>query len=89
MAVSCDIRRRHAESRAAGLVGDAAPAGAPGPDHRTWLAGFLTTATHAAQRAGQELTRLQGAAAQATAMRRTARSQLPAAAALALSVNPR
>ena len=49
-----------------------------------WLGGFLTTVTDAAQRAGQDLTRLQSAAARAAALRRTARSHLPAAAALAL-----
>jgi signal transduction histidine kinase len=49
-----------------------------------WLGGFLTTVTDAAQRAGQELTRLQSAAARAEGLRRTARSQLPAAAASAL-----
>jgi hypothetical protein len=57
--VTFNIRRRHAESRAAGLVGGAAPPGAPGPSHRTWLAGFLatvtdtlTTVTDTGQRAG-------------------------------------
>jgi len=49
-----------------------------------WLPGFLAAVTDAAQRAGQELSRLQAAAARAAALRRTARSQLPAAAALAL-----
>ncbi len=49
-----------------------------------WLPGFLGAVTDAAQRAGQELSRLQAAAARAAALRRTARSQLPAAAALAL-----
>jgi hypothetical protein len=49
-----------------------------------WLGGFLTAATDAAQRAGQDLTRLQIAAERASALRRTARSHLPAAAALAL-----
>ena len=45
-----------------------------------WLPGFLAAVTDAAQRAGQELSRLQAAAARAAALRRTARSQLPAAA---------
>jgi len=49
-----------------------------------WLPGFLEAATDAAQRGGQELFRLQAAAERAAALRRTARSQLPAAAALAL-----
>lgn len=49
-----------------------------------WLAGFLATVAEAAQRAGQELTRLQAAADRAAALRRTARSRLPDAAALAL-----
>jgi hypothetical protein len=49
-----------------------------------WLGGFLTTVTDAARRAGQDLTRLQIAAERAAALRRTARSRLPAAAALAL-----
>lgn len=49
-----------------------------------WLGGFLTAVTDAAQRAGQELTRLQSAAERAATLRRTARSHLPAAAALAL-----
>jgi len=49
-----------------------------------WLPGFLDAVTDAAQRAGQELFRLQAAAERAAALRRTARSQLPAAAALAL-----
>jgi signal transduction histidine kinase len=49
-----------------------------------WLSGFLTTVTDAARRAGQDLTRLQIAAERASALRRTARSRLPAAAALAL-----
>lgn len=49
-----------------------------------WLAGFLGAVADAAHRAGQELSRLQTAAGRAGALRRTARSQLPAAAALAL-----
>ena len=49
-----------------------------------WLGGFLTMVTDAARRAGQELTRLQIAAERAAPLRRTARSQLPAAATLAL-----
>lgn len=49
-----------------------------------WLAGFLGIVTDAAQRTGQELSRLQIAAARAASLHRTARSQLPAAAALAL-----
>ena len=49
-----------------------------------WLEGFLVAVVDAAQRAGQELTRLQTAAERASALRRTARSQLPAAASLAL-----
>ena len=49
-----------------------------------WPPGFLDAVTDAAQRAGQELFRLQAAAERAAALRRTARSQLPAAAALAL-----
>ena len=42
---------------------------AAGPD---WLGGFLAAVTDAAQRAGQELSRLQIAAARAAALRRTA-----------------
>ncbi len=49
-----------------------------------WLAGFLDAVTDAAHRAGQELSRLQAAAGRAGGLHRTARSQLPAAAALAL-----
>ena len=49
-----------------------------------WLPGFLDAVADAAQRAGQELFRLQAAAERAAALRRTARSQLPDAAALAL-----
>jgi Fic family protein len=49
-----------------------------------WLAGFLAAAAEAAQRAGQDLTRLQTAADRAAALRRTARSRLPQAASLAL-----
>ena len=49
-----------------------------------WLPGFLDAVMDAAQRAGQELFRLQAAAERATALRRTTRSQLPATAALAL-----
>jgi hypothetical protein len=49
-----------------------------------WLAGFLTAAAEAAQRTGQELTRLQTAAARAAALRCTARSHLPEATAHAL-----
>ncbi|MFI4951319.1 MAG: hypothetical protein ACHP7A_09835, partial [Caulobacterales bacterium] len=54
---------------------------AAGPD---WLGSFLAAVTDAARRAGQELSRLEGAAARAAALHRTAPSQLPAAAALAL-----
>jgi hypothetical protein len=52
-----------------------------GPD---WLAGFLSVVTDAAWRAGQDLSRLQIAATRAAALRRTARSRLPATATLAL-----
>jgi hypothetical protein len=52
-----------------------------GPD---WLAGWLGAVCDAVQRAGQDLSRLQMAAGRAAALRRTARSRLPAAAALAL-----
>jgi hypothetical protein len=52
-----------------------------GPD---WLAGFLGVVTDAAWRAGQDLSRLQIAATRAAALRRTARSRLPATATLAL-----
>lgn len=49
-----------------------------------WLAGLLDGVADAAHRAGQELSRLQAAAGRAGSLRRTARSQLPAAATLAL-----
>jgi hypothetical protein len=49
-----------------------------------WLPAFLRTVADAAQRAGQELSRLLTAAERAAALRRTVRSQLPAAAACAL-----
>ena len=49
-----------------------------------WTSGFLLTVANAARRAGQEVSRLQMAAEKAAALRRTARSQLPAAAALAV-----
>jgi hypothetical protein len=49
-----------------------------------WIAGVLAAVAEAAQRAGQELSRLQAAAGRAAALRRTARSHLPEAAALAL-----
>ncbi len=49
-----------------------------------WVADFLGVITDATQCAGQELTRLQTAAERAATLRRTARSQLPAAAVLAL-----
>lgn len=49
-----------------------------------WIAGVLAAVAEAAQRAGQELSRLQTAAGRAAALRRTARSRLPAAASLAL-----
>ncbi len=49
-----------------------------------WRAGFLAAVAAAAQRAGQELSRLQTAADRASALRRTARSRLPEAAAFAL-----
>lgn len=52
-----------------------------GPD---WLAGFLDCVTDAAQRAGQELTRLQEAERRAAGLARTKRSHLPRAAELAL-----
>lgn len=49
-----------------------------------WLGGCLDAIADATQRAGQELTRLEAAAAKAAGLRRTARSRLPAAADLAL-----
>ena len=49
-----------------------------------WIALFLAAVAEAAQRAGQELTRLQTATARAAALHRTARSRLPEAASLAL-----
>jgi hypothetical protein len=49
-----------------------------------WLAGWLGAVCDAAQQAGQDLSRLQMAADRAAALRRTARSHLPAAATLAL-----
>ena len=49
-----------------------------------WCAGFLVVVAEAAQRAGQDLTRLQTAASRAAALRRTARSRLPEAVSLAL-----
>lgn len=51
-----------------------------------WLPGLLGAVTDAAQRAGQELFRLQAAAERAAALRRTTRSHLPATAALALQL---
>jgi hypothetical protein len=51
---------------------------------RGWLALFLGAVADAAQQAGQELARLQRAEARAAGLARTARSRLPAAAALAL-----
>lgn len=51
---------------------------------RGWLALFLEAVAEAAMRAGQELGRLQRAEARAAGLTRTARSHLPAAAALAL-----
>jgi hypothetical protein len=49
-----------------------------------WLTGFLSCVAEAAQRAGQELTRLQAAEAKAMRLQRTSRSHLPQAARLAL-----
>jgi hypothetical protein len=49
-----------------------------------WLPLFLEAVAEAAMRAGQELTRLQRAETRAADLARTARSRLPAAAALAL-----
>ncbi len=49
-----------------------------------WRAGFLAAVAEAAQRAGQELTRLQAAAGRAADVRRTSRSHLPEAVSLAL-----
>jgi hypothetical protein len=54
------------------------------PSPPAWLAGFLTAVAKAAQRTGQDLTRLQTAAVRAAALRRMARSHLPEAAAHAL-----
>ncbi len=51
---------------------------------RGWLALFLDAVAEATQQAGQELARLQRAEALAAKLTRTARSRLPAAAALAL-----
>jgi hypothetical protein len=49
-----------------------------------WLLGFLGCVADAAQRAGQELTRLQAVEAKAMRLQRTSRSHLPKAARLAL-----
>jgi hypothetical protein len=51
---------------------------------RGWLRLFLETVAEAAMRTGQELAHLRGAEASADSLPRTARSHLPAAAALAL-----
>jgi HTH DNA binding domain len=50
----------------------------------TWIADFLDCVTDAAQRAGQELTRLQAAEQRISELTQTARSHLPGAADLAL-----
>ena len=73
------------DAGAAVLVGHAGTAGAPRARRRTGLDVRLSDGGRRRdRRAGQELSRLQGAAEKAAALRRTARSQLPAAAALAV-----
>ena len=79
------IRRQWPGHRAAALVGDAAAPGAPGPGRRAGLAGRLPhhgDRRRAARRPGTHPPADRGGAG--AALRRTARSHLPAAAELAL-----